>query len=59
MGLAKKFSQIVAGGPTFDQQPPFRWSKTEWKKPLGHPDVFRFEPRLLDWNMEKWDAEQF
>ena len=53
--MALKYSQFVAAGPTFDQQPPFQWSKTEWKKPVGHPDIFKFEPQLLDWKMDNWD----
>lgn len=52
--LAKSLSQFIVSGPTFDQQPPFQWSKTEWSRPLGHPDVFHFEPILLDWSKEDW-----
>lgn len=57
--MAKKLSQFIVAGPTFDQQPPFQWSKTEWKKPLGHPDQFKFEPALLDWNIEDWAVDPF
>lgn len=53
-GMSKKLSQFVVAGPTSDQQAPFQWSKTEWKRPLGHPDVFKFEPNLLDWTLEDW-----
>jgi len=52
--LARTLSQFVVAGPTWDQQPPFQWSKTEWKKPLGHPDIFKFEPSLLDWTSDEW-----
>lgn len=52
--MAKKLSQFIVAGPTFDDQPPFQWSKTEWKRPLGHPDIFKFEPLLLDWSLEQW-----
>ena len=50
----KKLAQFIAGGPTFDQQTPFQWSKTEWKTPLGHPDIFKFAPVLLDWSTDDW-----
>lgn len=57
--MAQTFSQFIVAGPTFDQQPPFKWSDTEWKKPLGLPDEFKFEPALLDWNLEEWAQEPF
>jgi len=55
--MAKDLSQYIVAGPTFDQQPPFQWSKTEWKRPLGHPDIFKFKPTLLDWSLEEWAQE--
>ena len=38
--------QVVAvAGPTWDQQPPFKWSTSGHvgNRPLGHPDEFKFE----------------
>ncbi|XP_065664182.1 putative phospholipase B-like 2 isoform X2 [Hydra vulgaris] len=52
--LSKFMSQFIVGGPTYDQQTPFQWSKTEWNRPLGHPDIFKFKPELLDWRKEEW-----
>lgn len=57
--MAQSFSQYIVGGPTYDQQPSFKWSDTEWKRPLGLPDEFKFEPTLLDWNLEEWAEEPF
>jgi len=52
--LAKGLSQFIVAGPTWDQQEPFQWSKTEWKQPAGHPDIFQFEPSILDWKAQSW-----
>lgn len=57
--MAQSFSQYIVGGPTYDQQPAFKWSDTKWKRPLGLPDQFKFEPTLLDWNLEEWAEEPF
>ena len=48
--LSKDLSCFAVSGPTSDQQPPFQWSKTEWKKPVGHPDLWNFETQLVKWD---------
>ena len=40
-------SVIATCGPTFQELPPFNWSKTEWKRPLGHPEEFKFKPTTI------------
>ncbi|KAK3737518.1 hypothetical protein QZH41_010630 [Actinostola sp. cb2023] len=50
--LFKKFQCHAVSGPTHDQQPVFQWSKTEWKRPLGHPDKFDFSPVVVSWDSE-------
>ncbi|KAL9980614.1 hypothetical protein ACROYT_G009222 [Oculina patagonica] len=37
-------SCIAVSGPTYDQQPVFRWSTSGWKRPMGHPDGWNFKP---------------
>ena len=34
---------VAVAGPTWDQQPVFKWSTSGGKRPLGHPDQFKFE----------------
>ncbi|XP_060577603.1 putative phospholipase B-like 2 [Ruditapes philippinarum] len=38
---------IAVSGPTYDQLPPFQWSKADFAKDCphhGHPDVYKFDP---------------
>lgn len=38
---------VAVSGPTYDQQPPFDWTKADFSKDCphnGHPDVFKFNP---------------
>jgi hypothetical protein len=42
--LFTKSTVTATCGPTHQGLPPFQWSKTEWTRPLGHPDVFMFDP---------------
>lgn len=39
-----------AGPPFGIDLPEFRWSNQEVDQPLGHPDVWKFEPELHKWN---------
>ncbi|XP_037078571.1 LOW QUALITY PROTEIN: putative phospholipase B-like 2, partial [Pollicipes pollicipes] len=43
---------ISIAGPTYDQQPPFQWSKADFAATTahqGHPDLFKFEPIQWRW----------
>ncbi len=44
--VARMESEAVAG-PTDDDQEPFDWSRTKFKKPAGQPDVFDFDWKLM------------
>ncbi|KAK7087515.1 putative phospholipase B-like 2 [Littorina saxatilis] len=37
---------IAVGGPSWDQQPPFQWSRSDFNTTshLGHPDLWKFAP---------------
>ncbi|XP_043199589.1 putative phospholipase B-like 2 [Amphibalanus amphitrite] len=44
---------ISIAGPTYDQQPPFQWSKADFVDTTphwGHPDLFQFDP--IQWNFQ-------
>ena len=44
---------IGISGPTYDQQPPFQWSKTDFVDTTlhwGHPDLFQFDP--IQWQFQ-------
>ena len=44
---------IGISGPTFDQQPPFQWSKVDFELTSlhwGHPDIFKFDP--IQWKFQ-------
>jgi hypothetical protein len=43
-------SFVAVGGPTWDQQPPFQWSKSDFNKTahLGHPDLWQFKPIIFN-----------
>ncbi|KAF8794204.1 putative phospholipase B-like 2 [Argiope bruennichi] len=50
--LFKNFEFIAYGGPTYDNVPPFQWSKTDFDKTVkheGHPDLWKFEPIIHKW----------
>ncbi|XP_074643309.1 putative phospholipase B-like 2 [Tubulanus polymorphus] len=49
--LSKKMRFLSVCGPTSDTQPPFQWSKSDYKAVPheGHPDLFKFPPVLHDW----------
>ncbi|KAI6660986.1 hypothetical protein LOD99_13709 [Oopsacas minuta] len=42
--LFAKHQVVGVAGPTWDQQPVFKWSTSGYKRtrPLGHPDAFKF-----------------
>jgi len=43
-------SCIAVSGPTHDQQPVFKWSTSGWKRPMGHPDAWDFDPILVQFS---------
>ncbi|XP_027059115.1 putative phospholipase B-like 2 isoform X2 [Pocillopora damicornis] len=43
----KSLSCMAVSGPTHDQQPIFKWSTSGWKRPMGHPDAWDFEPVMV------------
>ncbi|XP_046840907.1 putative phospholipase B-like 2 [Xenia sp. Carnegie-2017] len=47
--LFKNFTVYAVSGPTYDQQPVFKWSTSGWKRPLGHPDKWDFDPVMITW----------
>uniref|UniRef100_A0A915J1Y7 Phospholipase B-like n=1 Tax=Romanomermis culicivorax TaxID=13658 RepID=A0A915J1Y7_ROMCU len=50
--MFKKLQFFAISGPTFDDQPPFKWSSTDFGVDLpheGHPDLFAFEPVVNKW----------
>ncbi len=51
-GLAGRLEFVAAGGPTFDDLPPFQWSKADFAGDtphFGHPDLWQFEPITHAW----------
>ena len=46
--LFKNFTVVATSGPTHQELPPFKWSDTEWARPKGHPDEFKFQP-VFNW----------
>jgi hypothetical protein len=49
--MAGRLESEAVAGPTDDDQEPFDWSLTTFKKPAGQPDVFDF-----DWKLMKADT---
>ncbi|XP_020631773.1 putative phospholipase B-like 2 [Orbicella faveolata] len=47
--LIKELQCMAVSGPTHDQQPVFKWSTSGWKRPMGHPDAWDFEPVKVTW----------
>ena len=49
--MVKELSCVATCGPTYSQQPVFRWSTSGFgsSPPLGHPDKFEFTPVLIKW----------
>ncbi|XP_022780516.1 putative phospholipase B-like 2 isoform X1 [Stylophora pistillata] len=46
----KTLSCMAVSGPTHDQQPIFKWSTSGWKRPMGHPDAWNFEPIMVNFS---------
>ena len=49
---AQWLEMIAVGGPTFDDVPPFQWSKADFgptTRHVGHPDIFKFNPIIHKW----------
>ena len=45
---------IAYGGPTYDDLPPFQWSKVDFANDtphFGHPDLWKFDPVTHDWRL--------
>ena len=52
--MFQKFEFVAAGGPTFDDLPPFQWSKVDFEKDtphVGHPDIWTFLPVQHQWSL--------
>lgn len=50
--LAKHMSMLAASGPTWDQLPPFQWSRSPFHNVLhmGQPDLWTFSPIQVPWD---------
>lgn len=47
------YEMIVVGGPTWDQQPTFKWSESDLNATLSHigqPDEWKFDPVHVTWS---------
>lgn len=52
--LVAKRQFFAVSGPTYDDLPPFQWSKVDFAADTphyGHPDVWRFQPIKHTWVM--------
>lgn len=49
--LQKQYKFIAYAGPTYDQQPAFQWSKSDFMSipHKGHPDLWKFKPTVHQW----------
>ena len=49
--MIKNLEFIAISGPTYQELPPFQWSKADFAAACphyGHPDVFKFNPVKFD-----------
>ncbi|PVD33062.1 hypothetical protein C0Q70_08510 [Pomacea canaliculata] len=49
--LAQSLAFVAVGGPTWDQNPPFQWSKSDYGPAVPHfgqPDLWQFSPILFN-----------
>lgn len=53
--MVKTLQCVAVSGPTHDQQPVFKWSTSGWKRPMGHPDAWDFEPVTVKWDEDLSD----
>ena len=54
--MFKTLEFIAVSGPTYDQLPPFQWSKTDFADAcphVGHPDLWKFESIHFDGFFER------
>jgi len=54
--LAAIQSFVAQSGPTNQQQPPFDWSKSDYRDSLPHsmqPDLWQFDPIVIRWTTVK------
>ncbi|XP_064610891.1 putative phospholipase B-like 2 [Liolophura sinensis] len=51
--MSQMMEMIVISGPTFDQQPPFQWSTSQFSNVShrGQPDLFKFDPVHVSWGV--------
>jgi len=52
--MFKKLQFVAQSSPTFDNLPPFQWSKADFADDTPHvgmPDLWNFEPVTHDWQM--------
>ncbi|XP_068679671.1 putative phospholipase B-like 2 [Montipora foliosa] len=57
--MIKSLECLAVSGPTHDQQPVFKWSTSGWDRPLGHPDVWDFEPLVVKWNESRYEFSKY
>ncbi|CAI5972639.1 unnamed protein product [Closterium sp. NIES-65] len=57
--LQHSLAALAISGPTYDQQPPFQWSKSPFANVshLGHPDLFLFPWLAIDYGSEGTGSE--
>lgn len=51
--MVQDLSFIAVSGPTWDQQVPFQWSKSDFDETFSHeglPDKYDFEPVTVEWS---------
>lgn len=61
MTMFKSQQFIAIGGPTYDQQPPFQWSKSDFGPTtphISHPDLWKFGPVMFDGTVDYQHFEQ-
>ena len=61
MTMFKSQQFIAIGGPTYDQQPPFQWSKSDFGPTtphISHPDLWKFGPVMFDGSVDYQHFEQ-
>jgi len=56
MMASGNLSSWAQSGPTYDQQPPFRWSTGpfSYMSHIGMPDVYTFPWMRYDWSLATW-----
>ncbi|XP_037286138.2 putative phospholipase B-like 2 [Rhipicephalus microplus] len=58
--LFEKLEFVSVSGPTWTQQPPFRWSTSGFKdRHEGHPDLWKFEPFIHHWLLEPQEGLRY